>query len=65
MTLNVDSLTVKENTRHAKAALILITGGVFVAAGIGIALTRMPSYAVALAFAGAATLHALRLRRRE
>lgn len=63
MTLNSESLTDRENPRLSRNARI--AGSMLIAAAIGIALSRLPSYAVALTFTGIATLYALKLRRHD
>ena len=65
MTLQTEPSSIRDDTWRAKTARLLIAGLVSAAAAIGIALSRLPSYAVALAFTGAASLYALRLRWRD
>ncbi len=64
MALNTESLTIRDTSGRAKAAGIA-AGLVSAAAAVGIALSTLPSYAVALTFTGAATFYALRLRWRD
>ncbi len=64
MTLNTESLTTADS-RHARAGAIFVAALVSAAVAFGIAMSELPSYAVALALTGAATLYALRLRWRD
>ncbi len=64
MTLNTVH-SEKEVAWRVKATRLFGAGMVSAAAALGIALSRLPSYAVALAFTGAATAYALRMRWRD